>query len=58
MTSLIREARLKGADKANRFMSDDRDRFVMTCVREGSQKSVDCMLEAKTWDSLLADCNP
>lgn len=56
MAQLLSQAKVKNAAGANVMKEKERDRFVMVCVREGSFKVVQCMLEAKEWNELVAQC--
>lgn len=56
MHRLLTRANIKNAEQANVMMEKERDRFVMVCVREGSHAVVQCMLDAKRWDSVLTEC--
>lgn len=56
MALLLSQAKVKNAAGANEMKEKERDRFVMVCVREGSFKVVQCMLEAKEWNALVAQC--
>lgn len=56
MAKLLSQAKIKNAEGANLLKEKERDRFVMVCVREGSHKVVECMLNASSWDQLIADC--
>lgn len=58
LAELIQGARLENANKAQNFVKEERDRFVLTCVSEGSFNTVDCMLKASSWEALQAECSP
>lgn len=56
MHRLLTKANVKNSEKSKVMMEKERDRFVMVCVREGSHAVVQCMLDAQSWDGLIASC--